>query len=75
MDIGELEEKKLSELRNMARDMSIPGFSSMKKQDIVFQIMAANAKSKGLNFQGGVLEIIEDDKQTMGFLRSGTLLP
>jgi transcription termination factor Rho len=47
----------------------------MKKQDIVFQIMAANAKSKGLNFQGGVLEIIEDDKQTMGFLRSGNLLP
>jgi transcription termination factor Rho len=75
MDIGELEEKKLSELRNMARDLDIPGFSTMKKQDIVFQIMAANAKSKGLNFQGGVLEIIEDDKQTMGFLRSGNLLP
>lgn len=75
MDIGELEEKKLSELRDMARELDIPGFSAMKKQDIVFQIMAANAKSKGLNFQGGVLEIIEDDKQTMGFLRSGNLLP
>jgi transcription termination factor Rho len=75
MDIGDLEEKKLSELRIMARDLDIPGFSTMKKQDIVFQIMAANAKSKGLNFQGGVLEIIEDDKQTMGFLRSGNLLP
>jgi transcription termination factor Rho len=37
--------------------------------------MAADAKQKGLNFQGGVLEIIEDDKQTMGFLRSGNLLP
>jgi transcription termination factor Rho len=75
MDIGELEEKKLSELRDMAREMDIPGFSAMKKQDIVFQIMAADAKQKGLNFQGGVLEIIEDDKQTMGFLRSGNLLP
>jgi len=75
MDIGELEEKKLSELREMARDMEIPGFSSMKKQDVIFQIMAADAKGKGLNFQGGVLEIIEDDKQTMGFLRSGNLLP
>jgi hypothetical protein len=30
MDIGELEEKKLSELREMARDMEIPGFSAMK---------------------------------------------
>ncbi|MFN2279850.1 MAG: transcription termination factor Rho, partial [Candidatus Promineifilaceae bacterium] len=66
---------KLSELREMARDMEIPGFSAMKKQDIIFQIMAADAKAKGLNFQGGVLEIIEDDKQTMGFLRSGNLLP
>ena len=39
MDIGELEEKKLSELRDMARELDIPGFSSMKKQDIVFQII------------------------------------
>jgi transcription termination factor Rho len=75
MDIGVLEDKNLSELRNIARDLEIPGFSSMKKQDIMFEILAANAKSKGLNFQGGVLEIIEDDKQTMGFLRSGNLLP
>ncbi len=75
MDIGELEAKKLSELRDMARELDIPGFSSMKKQDIVFKILAASAQSKGLNFQGGVLEIIEDDKQTMGFLRSGNLLP
>ncbi len=75
MDIGELEAKKLSELRDMARTLEISGFSSMKKTDIIFAIMAANAKAKGLNFQGGVLEVIEDDKQTMGFLRSGNLLP
>jgi hypothetical protein len=25
------------------------------------------------HFRGGVLEIVEDDKQTMGFLRSGTI--
>jgi transcription termination factor Rho len=75
MDIGVLEEKKLSELRDIARGMEIPGFSTMKKQDIIFQIMAVDAQQKGLNFQGGVLEIIEDDKQTMGFLRSGNYLP
>lgn len=75
MDIGELEAKKLSELRDMARDLEISGFSSLKKTDIIFAIMTANAKAKGLNFQGGVLEVIEDDKQTMGFLRSGNLLP
>jgi transcription termination factor Rho len=75
MDIGVLEEKKVSELRDLARELEIPGYSAMKKQDLVFGIMRADAEAKGLNFQGGVLEIIEDDKQTMGFLRSGSYLP
>ena len=75
MDIGVLEEKKVSELRDIARELEIPGYSAMKKQDLVFGIMRADAEAKGLNFQGGVLEIIEDDKQTMGFLRSGSYLP
>jgi len=47
----------------------------MKKQDLVFRIMQADAESSGFHFRGGVLEIVEDDKQTMGFLRSGAYLP
>ena len=75
MDIGELESKKLTELRDIGRDMKIPGYTTMKKQDLVFRIMQADAESSGYNFRGGVLEIVEDDKQTMGFLRSGDYLP
>ena len=75
MEIGELESKKLSELRDIGRDMNIPGHTSMKKQDLVFRIMQADAESSGFHFRGGVLEIVEDDKQTMGFLRSGSYLP
>ena len=75
MDIGELDKHKLSELRNLGRDMNIPGYSSMKKQDLVFRIMQADAEAKGLHFRGGVLEIVEDDKQAMGFLRSENFLP
>ncbi len=75
MDIGELETKKLSELREIAKDMEITGYSTMKKQNIVFNILQANAKSQGHDFRGGVLEIIEDDKQMMGFLRSKNYLP
>lgn len=75
MDIGKLEGKKLNELRDIARDMNIPGFSTMKKQDIIYRIMRADAEKKGLDFRGGVLEVIEDDKQNMGFLRSGNFLP
>ena len=36
MDIGDLESKKLSELRDIGRDMKIPGYTTMKKQDLVF---------------------------------------
>ncbi len=75
MDIGELEAKKLGELRDIAREMNIPGFSTMKKQGLVLKIMEAEAEAKGLHFRGGVLEIVDQDKQMMGFLRSKNYLP
>lgn len=75
MDIGKLQEKNLSDLRGTARDLEVSGFSTMKKQELIFNIMRAEAEAKGLDFRGGVLEVIEDDKQNMGFLRSGNFLP
>ncbi|RMG92747.1 MAG: transcription termination factor Rho [Chloroflexi bacterium] len=75
MDIGTLQEKKLSELRDMARDMEISGFSTMKKQDLILEIMRVHAESQGHLFRGGVLEINDDDKQPMGFLRVHNYLP
>ncbi|MCA9919662.1 MAG: transcription termination factor Rho [Anaerolineales bacterium] len=75
MDIGELESKKIAELRDMARDMDIPGFSTMKKQGLVYELLRANAQSQGYDFRGGVLEIVDDDKQQMGFLRAKNYLP
>ncbi|NKQ34333.1 MAG: transcription termination factor Rho [Chloroflexi bacterium] len=75
MDIGELEAKKLGELRDIAREMNIPGFSTMKKQGLVLKIMESEAEAKGLHFRGGVLEIVDQDKQMMGFLRSKNYLP
>ncbi|MBK8985049.1 MAG: transcription termination factor Rho [Chloroflexi bacterium] len=75
MDIAELEALKIGELRDIAREKNVTGFSTMKKQDLVFHIMRVNAESEGLDFRGGVLEIVEDDKQNMGFLRSHNYLP
>ncbi len=75
MNIADLTAKKLNELRDIAREMEISGFSTMKKQDLIFQILASKAENKGLEFRGGVLEIMEDDKQAMGFLRSQNYLP
>jgi transcription termination factor Rho len=75
MDIAELESKNLAELRDIARDMGVSGYSNLKKQDLIIALIGANAKAQGHQFRGGVLEIVEDDKQTMGFLRSRNYLP
>ena len=75
MDINELQTKNLKELREVAKDVNIPGYSSTKKQQLIYEIMRANAKSQGHEFRGGLLEIVEDDKQTLGFLRSDNYLP
>ncbi len=75
MDIAELESLKIIELRDIARETGVPGFSTLKKQDLVYEILRTNAQKQGYDFRGGVLEVLEDDKQTMGFLRSRNYLP
>ncbi len=75
MDIVELESKKIGELRDLAREKEITGFSAMKKHDLVFHIMKADAQARGHDFSGGFLEVVDDDKQPMGFLRSKNFLP
>ena len=47
MDIGKLQETNLGDLRGMARELEIPGFSTMKKQALIFNIMHAEAEAKG----------------------------
>jgi transcription termination factor Rho len=75
MDINELQAMKLTELRDAAREMEVAGYSTMRKQDLIFEILRVKVQSQGHGFRGGVLEIVEDDKQTMGFLRSRNYLP
>jgi transcription termination factor Rho len=75
MDINELQAMKLTELRDTARELELPGYSTMRKQDLIFEILRVKVQSQGHGFRGGVLEIVEDDKQTMGFLRSRNYLP
>ena len=75
MDIAELESKTLSDLKDIAREMEISGYTTLKKQGLILAIMRAHAKAQGHEFRGGVLDVVEDDKQTMGFLRSRNYLP
>jgi transcription termination factor Rho len=72
MNIVELEDKTLGELQDMAKAMGVSGYSRLKKTDLIFRLLRANAEKQGLIFGGGVLEIVQDG---IGFLRSDHLLP
>ena len=73
LNVGELELKTLGELRQMAKDHQVSGFSRLKKGDLIVRILKSHAESQGVIFGGGVLEIIQEDG--IGFLRSDHLLP
>jgi transcription termination factor Rho len=72
MNIAELEIMTLDELRDMARQMDISGYSRLKKHDLIFRLLRANVEQQGHIFGGGVLDIVQDG---IGFLRSDHLLP
>jgi transcription termination factor Rho len=72
MNMAQLEAKTLEELRGLARELEISGYSRLKKDDLVLRILRNNAEAQGFIFGGGVLEIVQDG---IGFLRSVDLLP
>jgi len=68
MDLTELKEKSISELTKMAsKEFKIEGVSSMRKQDLIFAMLQAQAERKKSIYGSGVLEILPDG---FGFLRS-----
>ena len=67
MTISELKEKSTTELTRVARTLELPGASGMRKQDLIFKILQAQAEKEGLIFAEGVLEILSEG---FGFLRS-----
>ncbi|MBU2541523.1 MAG: transcription termination factor Rho [Candidatus Omnitrophica bacterium] len=67
VDIVHLKEMKVSELNKVARSLNVNGISSLRKQDLIFKILQAQAEKEGLMFGEGVLEVLPDG---FGFLRS-----
>ena len=66
MDIIELEQKTLTELRTIAKDLEIPRPTRHKKESLILKISRAMGESQGLEIRGGVLEIMNEG---IGFLR------
>ena len=67
LEIKHLKEMKITELNKLARDMNVNGVSGVRKQDLIFKILQAQAEKEGLMFGEGVLEILPEG---FGFLRS-----
>jgi transcription termination factor Rho len=67
LDLADLKEMGITKLSQVAKSLEIPGAATMKKQELVFQILRAQAEKEGLIFSEGVLEILPDG---FGFLRA-----
>ncbi len=66
-DVVSLKRMKISELHELAHKFNIGPTVGVKKQDVIFKILQAQAERSGLMFGEGVLEILQDG---FGFLRS-----
>jgi transcription termination factor Rho len=44
MKISTLQDKKLDELRAIARELDLPGYSDLRKQDLIYRILEAQAE-------------------------------
>jgi transcription termination factor Rho len=70
MNLSELKLLKINELTRMAKEYKIEGFSALRKQELIFAIVKAQAaveEKNGTNRGSGVLEILPDG---FGFLRA-----
>ncbi len=67
LEIKNLKDMKITELNKLAKELNANGTSGLKKQDLIFKILQAQAEKEGLMFGEGVLEILPEG---FGFLRS-----
>ncbi|MFC1943389.1 transcription termination factor Rho [Chloroflexota bacterium] len=72
MDISQLENKNRDELVELAKEMDLSSYGSLKKQELIMRLLQAYTEQDGNTFCGGILDIISDG---YGFLRNNTLLP
>ncbi len=67
INIGDLQKKDIAELNALAKEMEVENFGTMRKHEVIFQILRKHADDKGVLIAEGVLEILPEG---FGFLRS-----
>src|SRR5881296_1318583 len=66
-NLSELKEMSIYKLTSVAKGMDVPGATGMRKQELIFKVLAAQTEKSGLIFSEGVLETLPDG---FGFLRA-----
>src|SRR6266567_2782618 len=66
-NLSELKDMSISALTQVAKTMDVPGATGMRKQELIFKVLAAQTEKSGLIFSEGVLETLPDG---FGFLRA-----
>ncbi len=67
VNLKELKTKKISDLITLAHGFNVEGAAGMRRQDLIFAILNAQADKNGMIFGEGILEILPDG---FGFLRA-----
>jgi len=67
-----LKECTVDELRDLARDWDVSGYSNLKKDDLILKLLQAKTERDGFIFGGGILDVIDENK---GYLRPDEYKP
>jgi len=67
VNIAKLQAMSMPDLNQMARDLEVENFGTMRKHEVIFHILQKNAERAGVLFSEGVLEVLPEG---FGFLRS-----
>lgn len=67
LNLAKLKDMSISELTQIAKEMGIEGASGLRKQELIFKVLATQTEKSGLIFSEGVLETLPDG---FGFLRA-----
>jgi transcription termination factor Rho len=67
LNLASLKDMSISELTHIAKEMGIEGATGLRKQELIFKLLAAQTEKSGLIFSEGVLETLPDG---FGFLRA-----
>lgn len=67
IDLNEIKTRRIADVTQLARDLGVTGAGSLRKQELIFALLQAQAERGGAIYGAGVLETLPDG---FGFLRA-----